>query len=296
MSTVLHRLSFLVSGYVRNRFKSKQIVPAAIIEMLRNFYNGVTQWKIYRNTCYRYKEIYGPFVTIRDIAFQLGYMSSSDSLILKLDSYELLPNVVNLSLLITMYENGNTKQLSFNGGWTKHCYDIIGATKYENRSSECHIWKCFNSISKSSSKAQFIDVSVSIDILDIKYYQMNVINHINWKHVVHKTSFKNEKFDCFWYKGESTVLMAIKPIAIPYKINHIEMKFEFKCEENNNILFDCVRKCCRHSNGNSNVIRFECACSKFVQATELIITVVKVVDYSLNTIAAKEWHKYGFMR
>eukprot|EP00483_Globobulimina_turgida_P007089 UN07103 len=159
MSTVLERLSMLVFGYVRSNFQSKQIVPTSIIEMLTCFYNGIIHWqirkpKVLARSLLSY-EIQGPSLIIRDIPLQLAY-SSMDTILLKMSPNELPPNILNFVLAISLHGDGDTKQLSFNGGWTKDCDNIIQFVP------ERYMWKCFESITKYQLN---IDVSLSVDIL-----------------------------------------------------------------------------------------------------------------------------------
>ena len=67
------RLVLLIFGYVRNNFRTKQVVPTPIIHLLKDFYNGTIEWKSVEVTleCLRYKAE-GPLIQLFGIPLQIA--------------------------------------------------------------------------------------------------------------------------------------------------------------------------------------------------------------------------------
>ena len=293
----------MVSGFVRNNFISKQIVPQSIILLLMDFSNIHTiEWKTverisskYNFTstapdCQSFKTLYGIPLKLAIAPAWNDYNQSA--LLLRLNPADISKkNIVSFLLSVSINTSSTEliKQLGLG-------ISVKGGCKFEYIEN---YWMIIENIKKNHldllsfhDQIAHINIKFSIALSYIKYFKMNIINNINWSGMNDKTKYKDSLFDMSWQRVEcdeySKIFIAFVFNTLPYQIHQVGLQFDF-ISSNDVILYTDIKECSKTD------VRFLCDSKDFDITQTLRISVVMLYSSFGDGVPRDQWVDYGFI-
>eukprot|EP01084_Bolivina_argentea_P293551 504881_1 len=300
MSTkVTQQLMLMVSGFVRTHFKSKQIVPQTIILLLMDFSNIHTiEWNTiqrisskynFKSTapdCDSFNILYGIPLKLAIAPAWNDYNQSA--LLLRLNSANITKrNMISFILSVSI----NTS--------TEFIKELKLGVKGSNFEHIEQYWIVIENIKKNHShllsfhdQIAYINIKFSIILVDIKYFEMNIINKLDWSGMNTKTKYKHDLFNMSWQRvegdGYSKIFIAFVFDTLPYKIHQVGIQFDFISDDE--ILFTDTKEC------SESDVRFLCDSKYFDRTQMLKLSVVFLYSSFHDEISKDKWVEYGFIQ
>ena len=302
------RVVLLVFGYVRKKCVSKQIVPISILHIIKQFYDAEIVWKFPAKLLKTYEKesALGPAISFRGIPLQfavLSFLLVGDDpqyrtreykkyLVLFMNPEDINQNnIIHFILLVSVNNNEYKAQIAYN------TVDITMDSKYDPKEKYWIIQKNIdnnlydmNDIHNDTEER----MTLSVDLLEMKYFKMNVINNIKWYGMNTKRGeFEDDIFDIYWDEIDRKILMNFKLKEMPCKVLALCFRFQF-ISIHDKILCEDEKALRKDNHGNILYTKLKWKGKKLMNADRLVITVTKVFDVSVREVPKNEWINYGF--
>ena len=308
-------VALLVFGYVcrKCRYKRKKAVPNLhkIIGTIEQFYNNQIEWKFAAKVLKTYEKegALGPFLWFCGIPLQFAIIP----FILQQNPYSQYPtreykkylvlimnardiqqdNLIHFTLLVSVNYSQYRKKIAFN------TIDFNMDSRYNPKTKYWVIQPNIDNnryyITHDEAYTAQENWTLSVDLLEMKYFQMNTIHSIKWWGMNTKRgSFENHVFDIYWDEIDRKILMNFKLLEMPCKVLALCLKVEFKSVHDKVLCTD--EQALRKDNaGNIKYTKFRWKGKKLISANRMVMTVTKVFDLSVREVPLNEWIEYGFI-